>query len=66
MKSNLVIQFGGKDDVNEADLIKTAQEAWKNAGNKVSDIKDLKLYAQPDNSVVYYVINEDFKGNFNI
>ena len=63
MKSNLVVQFGERE-ADEASFVKKAQEDWKNAGNKVSDIKELNLYVQPENSIVYYVINNDFKGDF--
>ena len=65
MKSEIVIQFGGRD-VKESDIIKSAEEAWKNAGNKIADIKSVKLYTQPENALVYYVINDEFKGNFGI
>ncbi len=65
MKSNLVLQFNGRDR-DEASMIKEAQQAWTKAGNKAADIKKLELYAQPENSVVYYVINDDFKGSFEI
>ena len=65
MKSNLVLQFGGHE-ADEASFVKRAQEEWKNAGNKVSDIKELNLYVQPENSKVYFVINNDFKGDFDI
>ncbi len=65
MKSNLVLQYNGQD-IDEASMIKSAQEEWKKAGNKAQDIKNLELYVQPENSVAYYVINKDFKGQFNI
>ncbi len=65
MKSNLVLQFGGRE-ADEASFVKKAQEDWKKAGNKTSDIKELNLYVQPENSKVYYVINNDFSGDFEI
>ncbi|MCR5650257.1 MAG: DUF6465 family protein [Lachnospiraceae bacterium] len=65
MKTNLVLQFQGREQ-SEENMIKSAQEIWKNAGNKVSDIKDLKLFPQPENSVCYFVINKDFDGSFGI
>ena len=65
LKTNLVLQFQGRD-ASEADMVKAAQEAWKNAGNKVSDIKSLELFPQPENSVCYFVINKDFDGSFGI
>ncbi|MCR5238500.1 MAG: DUF6465 family protein [Lachnospiraceae bacterium] len=65
MKSELTIQFAGKDNT-ESELIARAKDAFKEAGNKASDIKKVDLYVQPENSVVYYVINDDFKGEFQI
>ncbi len=65
VKSNLVLQFGGRE-ADEAAFVKRAQEDWKNAGKKASEIKELSLYVQPENSKVYYVINNDFKGDFDI
>ena len=37
MKSELTIQYGGKDN-KESDLVAMAKDAFKAAGNKVSDI----------------------------
>ena len=65
MKSELTIQFAGKDNT-ESELIARAKEAYKAAGNKASDIKKVDLYVQPENSVVYFVVNDDFKGEFQI
>ena len=65
MKSELTIQFAGKDNT-ESELIAKAKEAFKAAGNKASDIKKVELYVQPENSVVYFVVNGDFKGEFQI
>ena len=65
MKSELIIQYSGKDCA-ESDLIAQAKEAYKAAGNKASDIKKVELYVQPENSMVYFVVNDDFKGEFQI
>lgn len=65
MKSELTIQFAGKDNT-EAELIAKAKEVYKAAGNKASDIKKVELYVQPENSIVYFVINGDFNGEFQI
>lgn len=65
MKSELTIQFAGKDNT-ESELIAKAKEAFKAAGNKASDIKKVELYVQPENSIVYFVVNDDFKGEFQI
>ena len=65
MKESFVLQFGGKDTTKD-DLKNTAQKIFTDAGNKASDIKKLDLYVQPENGKVYYVINEDFKGDFDL
>lgn len=65
MKSELTIQYAG-NDCKESDLIAKAKDAYKAAGNKASDIKKLDLYVQPENSIVYYVVNDDFNGEFQI
>ena len=65
MNSELVLQYAGKD-VSEKDVTKFAEEAWTGSGKKLSDIKSVKIYAQPENSVAYFVINDDFKGSFAI
>ncbi len=65
MKSELTIQYGGNDNT-ETELIAKAKEAYKEAGNKVSDIKKLDLYVQPENSMVYYVVNDEFNGEYQI
>ena len=65
MKTNLVLQFQGRE-MSEDSMVKAAQDAWKNSGKKVSDIKSLELFPQPENSVCYYVINKDFDGSFGI
>ena len=65
MKSELTIQYNGNDNT-ETELIAMAKEAYKAAGNKVSDIKKLDLYVQPENSKVYYVVNNDFNGEYQL
>ena len=65
MKSELTIQFAGKDS-KESDLIAQAKDAYKAAGNKAADAKKVELYVQPENSMVYFVVNDDFKGEFQI
>ncbi|MCR4908970.1 MAG: DUF6465 family protein [Lachnospiraceae bacterium] len=65
MKETFVLQFGGKETTKEA-LKNTAKKIFVEAGNKASDIKKLDLYVQPENGKVYYVINEDFKGDFDL
>lgn len=65
MKSELTIQFAGNDNKG-SDLVAKAKEAYKAAGNKVSDIKKLDVYFQPERSIAYYVVNDDFNGEFQV
>ena len=65
MKETFVLQFGGKDTARDG-LKEIAKNIFVEAGNKESDIKKLDLYIQPENGKVYFVINEDFKGDFDL
>lgn len=66
MKSELTIQFAGKDST-ESKLMAAAKADYKAKGNKPADIKKLELYVQPENSIVYYVVNDGaFNGEFQL
>lgn len=57
MKTNTYVQFNGKS-IDTAALTTQAKDAWKQAGNKVKDIKTLDIYVKPEESKAYYAINE--------
>ena len=59
MKANVYVEYAGKQ-IKETDMIKAAKALWTKAGNKVSDIKSMRLYVKPEDSAVYVVINDDF------
>lgn len=63
-KANLFVQFQGRDYAEET-LINMAKEAYKAAGNKDA-IKTLNVYANVDDQVAYYVVNDSIEGSFNI
>ena len=64
--STMHIQFAGKSYTKE-DLVKIAKDVWKyDLKKKVGDFKAVELYVKPEESVVYYVINGEEKGQFNI
>ena len=67
MKTEFVLQFAGIDK-NQDDLVKDVENAWKNAGHSVSEIKKISMYVQPDNRKTYFVINDDdnMKGEFDM
>lgn len=63
MKAELFVEFAGKQ-VAQDELVKNIKKIWTDAGNKASEIKSLNVYVQPDNNIAYYVINDDFKGEY--
>ena len=66
VKETVHVQFSGKTYTTE-DLVKIAKDVWKyDLKKKVGDFKNVELYVKPEESVVYYVINGEEKGSFNI
>lgn len=63
-KTTVELQFAGKNVSYDA-MINTAKEAFVNAGHKESEIKTIDLYVKPEESMVYYVINDE-QGSFAI
>jgi len=62
----LHVQYGGKSYTQD-DLKKIAADVWKyDLKQKVGDLKSVELYVKPEESKVYYVMNNEFKGNFDI
>lgn len=66
VKETVTVQFAGKDYTTE-DLVNIAKDVWKyDLNQKVSDFKSVELYVKPEESLVYYVINGEVKGDFHI
>ena len=66
VEATVVLQFGGKEYTKE-DLVKIAKDVWKyDHKRKVGDFKSAELYVKPEESVVYYVINGEVEGHFDI
>ena len=61
MKTSMYVEYQGLQ-VEEKDIIAKVKELWVNDGNKIKDIKELKLYIKPEEATVYYVINEETSG----
>ena len=56
-KVEVEVQFAGKTYTQE-DLVKIAQDVWQyDLQQKVEDLKEVKLYVKPEESLVYYVLN---------
>lgn len=66
VKEAVHIQFGGKSYASE-DLVKSAKDVWVyDLKQDEKDFKSVELYVKPEENIVYYVINGEVQGNFNI
>lgn len=66
VKTAVHVQFMGKSYSAE-ELVQTTKDIWKNdLKRKVGDFKSVELYVKPEESIVYYVINGEERGHFNI
>ena len=66
MKSVMYIQFSGKS-YSQEDFVKMAKDVWKyDLKQKVRDLNSIELYVKPEESKVYYVMNQEFNGSFDI
>ena len=64
VKEVVHVQFEGKSYTTE-DLVKSAKDVWKyDLKQKVSDFKSVEIYVKPEESLAYYVINDDVTGSF--
>lgn len=65
-KVGLHVQFSGKSYAQE-DLVKIAQDVWKyDLKQKVRELASIELYVKPEENKVYYVMNQEFTGSFDI
>ena len=53
------VQYAGKNVAVE-DMLPKIKKVWQKAGNKIRDIKDVKLYVKPEDHKVYFVVNDEF------
>lgn len=65
MKTNFYVENHGKK-ILAKDVENAVKEAWKEAGNKVKDIKEIDLYFNVAENNCYYVINNSDKGCIHI
>ena len=60
------VQYAGKS-YSQEDLVKMAQDVWKyDLKQKVRGLASIDLYVKPEENKVYYVMNQEFTGDFNI
>lgn len=63
---SLYVQYAGRS-LSEEDLVKIAKDIWKyDLKRKVGELKNLELYVKPEENKVYYVMNKEFTGSFDI
>ncbi len=66
VKCSLQVQYAGKA-YGQEELEKKAREIWKGElKQKAGDLKSIELYVKPEENKVYYVMNGEFKGSFDI
>lgn len=65
MKSNIILEFQG-NQIPVKDIIDMAKKSWKDTGNKVSDLTDMRLYVKPEENAVYYVFNDSVDGKLDL
>ena len=66
LKTEMFLQFAGKEYKAE-DFEKMAKDVWQyDLGNKAADLKSVDLYVKPEENKVYYVMNGDVTGDFDI
>ncbi len=66
VKESISVQFAGKDYTTEQ-LVKIAKDVWEfDLKRDAGEIKEIQLYVKPEESKVYYVINNTESGSFDI
>lgn len=66
VKTELFLQFSGKE-YTEAEIFQKVKEIWtKVLKNKVGDMKNVQIYLKPEESAAYYVINGDTTGKVDL
>ena len=64
--SSLYVQYAGKS-YSEEELMKIAKDVWKyDLKRKAGDLTSISLYVKPEENKVYYVMNEECTGSFDI
>ena len=62
----LHIQYGGRSYAQE-ELLKIAKDVWKyDLKRKAGELESIELYVKPEENKVYYVMNGEVTGNFDI
>ena len=66
VKTEMFLQFDGKE-FTEKEIFQKVKEVWtKVLKNKVGDMKEVKIYLKPEESAAYYVVNDDTSGKIEL
>ncbi len=66
LKTSIQLQFAGKE-YTEEDLIKIAKDVWQyDLNEELDSLKSVQLFVKPEESKVYYIINDTTGGCFDI
>ena len=62
LKTEMYLQFAGKEYA-EKEILQMVKNVWtKELRNKVGDMKEVQIYLKPEESAAYYVINKETTG----
>ena len=66
VESVLHIQYAGRS-YSQEDLLKIARDVWKyDLKRKVGELESVEMYVKPEENKVYYVMNGEVSGCFDI
>ncbi|MDR2649109.1 MAG: DUF6465 family protein [Clostridiales bacterium] len=61
MKTEFYVEFDGRQ-INLDQIEDAVKVSWKSDGNKMKDLKSLRVYYKPQERKAYYVVNGESKG----
>jgi predicted RecB family nuclease len=65
-KANVMLQYAGKD-ISYDELVQNAKNKYQyDMGGDVDAIKEIDLYVKPDESKVYFVIDGNIEGDYDL
>ncbi len=65
MANSIFVEFHG-NQIDTNIQMNRLKEIWKEQGGKIKDLKDVNLYINVEQNLVYYVINGDTNGSFEV
>ncbi len=65
MKNSIFVEFHGNQIDTNIQMARF-KELWKEQGGKIKDLKDVNLYINIEQNLVYYVVNGDINGSFEV